>query len=128
MKSLKEYILEARKNGVAVGHFNVCTIDGIWAVADAAQELKVPVIVNWLPASTWNGQSDPPSVTVSALVSVLVPERLSTAGAALAADGLQNTVTLLVNVMLEVSCRRQVVSEPMVRVLVPRAVGTVNRK
>ncbi|MDR3558565.1 MAG: class II fructose-bisphosphate aldolase [Candidatus Pacebacteria bacterium] len=45
MISLKECILEARKNAVAVGHFNVSTIDGIWAVADAAQELKVPVII-----------------------------------------------------------------------------------
>jgi len=45
MKPLRDYILEAHKNGVAIGHFNVSTIDGIWAVADAAQELKVPVII-----------------------------------------------------------------------------------
>ena len=45
MRSLKECILEARKNAVAVGHFNVSTIDGIWAAADAAQALNVPVII-----------------------------------------------------------------------------------
>ncbi len=45
MQSLHEYIAEARKNKTAIGHFNVSTIDGIWAVADAAYELKVPVIV-----------------------------------------------------------------------------------
>ncbi len=45
MKSLKEHILETRTNGVAVGHFNISTIDGIWAVADAAKELDVPVII-----------------------------------------------------------------------------------
>lgn len=45
MKSLRDYILEARKNGVAIGHFNVSTVDGIWAAADAAQALGVPVII-----------------------------------------------------------------------------------
>lgn len=45
MQSLHEYIAEAKKNKNAIGHFNVSTIDGIWAVADAAYELKVPVIV-----------------------------------------------------------------------------------
>jgi len=45
MKSLKEYISEASANKIAIGHFNVSTLDGIWAVADAAQNLKVPVIV-----------------------------------------------------------------------------------
>lgn len=45
IKSLKDYILEARKQGVAVGHFNVSTVDGIWAAADAAQALNVPVVI-----------------------------------------------------------------------------------
>ncbi|MDE2188779.1 MAG: class II fructose-bisphosphate aldolase, partial [Patescibacteria group bacterium] len=45
MKTLLEYIIEARTAGVAIGHFNVSTLDGIWAVADAAQELNVPVII-----------------------------------------------------------------------------------
>jgi fructose-bisphosphate aldolase class II len=45
MKSLCDYILEAKRTGTAIGHFNVSTIDGIWAVTDAAQALNVPVIV-----------------------------------------------------------------------------------
>jgi fructose-bisphosphate aldolase class II len=45
MEFLKEYIFEARKNSVAIGHFNISTIDGIWAVADAARALNVPVII-----------------------------------------------------------------------------------
>jgi fructose-bisphosphate aldolase, class II len=45
MKSLHEYIVEARKSGKAVGHFNISTLDGVWAVADAAKNLNVPVIV-----------------------------------------------------------------------------------
>jgi fructose-bisphosphate aldolase class II len=45
MRSLREYVSEAIKSGIAIGHFNVSTIDGIWAVADAAAELKVPVII-----------------------------------------------------------------------------------
>jgi len=45
MKSLREYILEARNDSVAIGHFNVSTIDGIWAVADAAKGLNVPVVI-----------------------------------------------------------------------------------
>ena len=43
--NLREHINEAKKNHVAIGHFNVSTLDGIWAVADAAQELKLPVII-----------------------------------------------------------------------------------
>ncbi|MEN9912999.1 MAG: hypothetical protein RLY66_407 [Candidatus Parcubacteria bacterium] len=45
MKSLREYIAEARKNHVAIGHFNISTLDGVWAVVDAAKELNVPVII-----------------------------------------------------------------------------------
>jgi fructose-bisphosphate aldolase class II len=45
MKTLRDYISEARKSAVAIGHFNVSTIDGIWAVADAAQALNVPVLI-----------------------------------------------------------------------------------
>lgn len=45
MKSLYEYIVEAQKSGKAVGHFNISTLDGIWAVADAAKALDVPVII-----------------------------------------------------------------------------------
>ncbi|MEN9647829.1 MAG: hypothetical protein RLY57_633 [Candidatus Parcubacteria bacterium] len=45
MKTLKEYILEAREKGIAVGHFNVSNLEGVYAIADAAQALNVPVIV-----------------------------------------------------------------------------------
>lgn len=43
--TLREHIAEAAKNKVAIGHFNASTLDGIWAIADAAEELKLPVIV-----------------------------------------------------------------------------------
>ncbi len=45
MLSLRECIAEAVKNKVAVGHFNASTLDGVWAIADVAFELKLPVIV-----------------------------------------------------------------------------------
>jgi fructose-bisphosphate aldolase, class II len=45
MKTLKEYIQEAKERGIAVGHFNVSNLEGVYAIADAAQALNVPVIV-----------------------------------------------------------------------------------
>jgi len=45
MLSLREYIKKAQADKVAIGHFNISTLDGIWAVVDAAKELNVPVIV-----------------------------------------------------------------------------------
>ncbi len=45
MKSLREYIQEAAANKKAIGHFNISTLDGVWAVVDAAKEMDVPVIV-----------------------------------------------------------------------------------
>ena len=45
MLTLREYIKEAQENRVAIGHFNISTLDGIWAVVDAAKELNVPVII-----------------------------------------------------------------------------------
>jgi len=45
MASLRDCIKEAVAQHTAIGHFNISTIDGVWAVADAAHELKVPVIV-----------------------------------------------------------------------------------
>ena len=45
MLTLREYIKNARANNLAVGHFNISTLDGVWAVADAAQALNVPVII-----------------------------------------------------------------------------------
>jgi fructose-bisphosphate aldolase class II len=45
LKSLREYVNSARTNKIAIGHFNVSTLDGVWAVADAARDLNVPVII-----------------------------------------------------------------------------------
>lgn len=45
MNTLRECVRKARENRVAVGHFNVSTLDGVFAVADAAHALKVPVII-----------------------------------------------------------------------------------
>ncbi len=43
--TLKECIERAGSEGKAVGHFNFATIEGLHAIADAARELGVPVIV-----------------------------------------------------------------------------------
>lgn len=45
MKTLREYIAEAEEKKVAIGHFNICNIEGIWAVFNAARKLNVPVII-----------------------------------------------------------------------------------
>lgn len=43
--SLREVIADARAKNTAIGHFNISTLDGIWAVVDAARDLKLPVII-----------------------------------------------------------------------------------
>ena len=45
MKTLREYLALAKEKKVAVGHFNVSSIDGIWAVADAGKAMNAPVII-----------------------------------------------------------------------------------
>lgn len=45
MFSLREYIREALSDKKAIGHFNISTLDGLWAAADAAKELGLPVII-----------------------------------------------------------------------------------
>jgi len=45
MKSLRDLLQEAQERGVAIGHFNIADLVGLKAVFDAAQELKVPVLV-----------------------------------------------------------------------------------
>lgn len=45
MKSLKEYVLEAREKGVAIGHFNISNMEGFHAVTEASKELDLPVII-----------------------------------------------------------------------------------
>ena len=43
--TLREHIATAKKDGKAIGHFNISTLDGAWAVADAAKNLGLPVII-----------------------------------------------------------------------------------
>jgi fructose-bisphosphate aldolase class II len=45
MKTLRQYISEARANKVAIGHFNFSNLEGLYAIARAARTLNVPVIV-----------------------------------------------------------------------------------
>ncbi len=45
MKTLLEYIKEAEKKKIAIGHFNVSDSEGFRAVVDSANELGVPVII-----------------------------------------------------------------------------------
>ena len=45
MRELKDYIKEAEKNKVAIGHFNISNIEGLLAVFNAAKSLNVPVII-----------------------------------------------------------------------------------
>ena len=42
---MREVIKEAEKTKVAVGHFNISNIEGLWGIFRAAQSLKVPVII-----------------------------------------------------------------------------------
>jgi fructose-bisphosphate aldolase, class II len=44
-KDLRWYVEDALKRKVAIGHFNICNIEGFWAVVNAAKELNVPVII-----------------------------------------------------------------------------------
>lgn len=45
MKTLRESIDEAKQKGVAIGHFNISTLDAVWAIVRAAEKLQVPVII-----------------------------------------------------------------------------------
>ncbi len=45
MQTLREYIADAKKRKVAIGHFNFSNIEGLYAIARAAKSLGVPVIV-----------------------------------------------------------------------------------
>ena len=45
MKTLKETIKEAKENKVAIGHFNISNIEGLWAIFRAAQKVDMPVII-----------------------------------------------------------------------------------
>lgn len=45
MKSLREYIEEAKSQKKAIGHFNFSNLEGLWAIGHAAKAVGVPVIV-----------------------------------------------------------------------------------
>lgn len=45
MKNLREYIEEAGKKKVAIGHFNISNLEAFWGIFNAARDLKVPVII-----------------------------------------------------------------------------------
>lgn len=42
---LLDIIKEADQKNIAIGHFNFATLDGLWAIFEAARELNQPVIV-----------------------------------------------------------------------------------
>ncbi len=44
-KSLRAYIQEAKREKKAIGHFNFSNLEGLWAIAHAAKNVGVPVIV-----------------------------------------------------------------------------------
>lgn len=45
MKTLKQYILEAEKKGIAIGHFNISNLEILKGIFEAAKKLDVPVII-----------------------------------------------------------------------------------
>ncbi len=45
MKTLRECIDEASEKKIAVGHFNISNIEGLWAIFNAARKVGVPVII-----------------------------------------------------------------------------------
>lgn len=45
MKTLREVLAEAKEKNIAIGHFNISNLEGLWAIFRAAQKLQVPVII-----------------------------------------------------------------------------------
>lgn len=45
MKTLREYIHDAREKGVAIGHFNISNLEALKGIVNAAKKLNVPVII-----------------------------------------------------------------------------------
>lgn len=45
MKTLREYIQNARENRVAIGHFNISNIEALHGIINASKKLNVPVII-----------------------------------------------------------------------------------
>lgn len=45
MHTLREVLKQARQQGIAVGHFNISNLETLWAIFEAARDLKQPVII-----------------------------------------------------------------------------------
>ncbi len=45
MKTLRECIADAESKKIALGHFNISNLEGLWAVFRAAQKLDLPVVI-----------------------------------------------------------------------------------
>jgi fructose-bisphosphate aldolase class II len=45
MKTLREYISDFDKDGKAIGHFNISSLDALWGIFNAARNLDLPVII-----------------------------------------------------------------------------------
>ncbi|MFA6536137.1 MAG: class II fructose-bisphosphate aldolase [Candidatus Paceibacterota bacterium] len=45
MKTLREYVNDARKTKTAIGHFNIATLEMLHGIFEAAKKLNVPVII-----------------------------------------------------------------------------------
>ncbi|MEI6528183.1 MAG: class II fructose-bisphosphate aldolase [bacterium] len=45
MKTLKDYILDAEKRGIAVGHFNISNLEILRGIFEAAKKMDLPVII-----------------------------------------------------------------------------------
>lgn len=45
MKTLKQYITEAKEKGVAIGHFNISNLEALRGIFNAAKSLDLPVII-----------------------------------------------------------------------------------
>ena len=43
--NLKQIIQEVEENKIAIGHFNISNIEGLWAIFNSARELNLPVII-----------------------------------------------------------------------------------
>jgi fructose-bisphosphate aldolase class II len=45
MKTLRQYIQDAEDRQVAIGHFNISNLEGLWAIFNAVRKLDVPVVI-----------------------------------------------------------------------------------
>lgn len=45
MKSLRQYVKEAEKKGIAIGHFNISNLETLRGIFNAAKKLDLPVII-----------------------------------------------------------------------------------